>query len=399
MVDVLQTIKKNVAAIVPEDGLAGKLEQAKRERRPLIIKLGLDPTAPDIHLGHSVVLRKLRQFQDAGQKVVLIVGDYTATIGDPSGRSRVRPLLSDAQIKKNAGTYAQQAGKILKTSKDVFALRYNKEWLAKLKLDDLLKLMAKVTVAQILDREDFQKRMKAGESLQFHELLYPLLQAQDSVAIKADIELGGTDQTFNLLMGRQLQTALGLDPQVVITMPLISGTDGKKKMSKSLGNSIGVTDEPNDMFGKVMSIPDNLMEQYTTLCTDLTWNDLKGLKPMDAKKKLAREIVTLYHGNKSAAGAERSFASAFQQKEFPQDAPELTLRGKTTLLKFLILHKVFTSNSEARRKIQEGAIHIDGKQIKDAESVIEVPRGASREMKIGKRGFYRISGQEGNIPL
>lgn len=386
----LEALSANVHEVIPKDGLQQKLQHAKKEGRPLVVKLGLDPTSPDIHLGHSVVLRKLRQFQDAGHTVVLIVGDFTAKIGDPSGRSQTRPVLSDAEIRKNAATYKAQATKILDASPRKLQIRFNSEWLGKLGEGGLLRLMTRATVGQILAREDFRKRMNDGTPIGVHELLYPLLQAQDSIAIEADIEIGGTDQTFNMLMGRELQRAMKMPEQTVLTMPLIVGTDGKRKMSKSYDNYIGVTESAESIFGKVMAVPDALVHEYARLTTDLSLPQLKKLGPLELKKALAKELATLYAGKAAAEKASNAFASTFQNKQFPKDAPTLKLAGTTTLLDFLMHHKLFPSKSEARRKVAEGAVSLDGKKLKDVFTKIFVKKGNTSQLKIGKKSFYKI---------
>lgn len=374
-------------AIFPEHGLDEKLASGKQ----LIVKLGLDPTAPDIHLGHSVQLRKLRQFQDLGHKVVLIVGDFTAKIGDPSGRSQTRPVLTDEEIKANAKTYKKQAGKILKTDKQTFQILFNSKWLSKIKINDLLHLMGSVTVSQILERDDFQKRIKAGQAIGLHEFLYPLLQGYDSYAVHADVELGGTDQTFNMLMGRFVQQHYNQQPQAVMTMPLIPGLDGTQKMSKSLGNYIGITDAPNDMYGKVMSVPDNLMELYTNLCTNLHWEELQSMKPMDAKKKLAFAIVELYHGKKAVA-AQKAFEERFQERKlYIHDAPKLAVKGEPLLVDFLVEQKILPSKSEARRKMQEGAVQLHGEKATSLDTKIQFTKQLTQiPLKVGKKTFYTL---------
>lgn len=386
--DALPALTAHTEQVIPPEALREKLQAKKR----LVVKLGLDPTAPDIHLGHTVVLRKLRQFQDLGHTVVLIVGDFTAKIGDPSGRSQTRPVLTDEQIKANAKTYKKQAGKILKTNRQSFQIRYNSLWLSKLKMEDVLRLTSAVTMAQLLERDDFQQRIRAERPLGLHELLYPVLQGYDSVAIGADVELGGTDQTFNMLTGRQMQQHYGKEQQVVITMPLIPGLDGTQKMSKSLGNSIGITDEPNDLYGKVMSVPDAPLGQYATLCTDLDWNDLKALKPMDTKKRLAYRIVELYHGNRKAKQAQKAFEERFQERSlYIHDAPKLPVTGEPLLLNFLVEQKILSSKSEARRKMREGAVQLHGEKITALDAKIRFPKQIDNlPLKVGKRAFYTL---------
>lgn len=390
----LRLLAENCEAIIPKGGLEEKLAHG----RPLVVKLGLDPTAPDIHLGHTVVLRKLRQFQDLGHTVILIVGDFTARIGDPSGKSHMRPSLSVAEIKKNAATYKKQAVKILDPKK--LTIRFNSEWLEKLKVNDILKLMSHATVAQMLTRDDFRKRYEGGQQISLHELLYPLLQAQDSVAIKADVELGGTDQTFNLLMGRELQKALGKDPQVVMTMPLLVGLDGRQKMSKSLGNYIGITESAENIFGKIMSLPDTLILPYMRLVSDMPAKsipkreeDIRGGE-MALKQSIARSIAARYTSTKRAEKAQEHFRLTFQRREFPKDAPSLYVPKPTPLLDVLAMHKLFLSKSEARRKIAEGAVRLDRKKVADPMMVIDLGAGEIRELQIGKLGFYHLTRQK-----
>ncbi len=399
----LQILSKNAADIIPKGGLEQKLKVAAKQRRPLVVKFGMDPTSPDLHVGHAVVLRRLRQFQDLGHHVVLIVGDFTAKIGDPSGVSQTRPMLDDNVIKKNANTYRAQATKILDPNPAHLSIRFNGEWLSKLRLDELLKLMAKSTVAQILAREDFAERYKQGKPIGLHEMLYPLMQAYDSVAIKADIELGGTDQTFNLLMGRELQTQLGQDPQVVMTMPLIRGIDGNKKMSKSLGNAIGLTDTAETMYGKVMSLPDALVPEYLTLVSDITEKELEPLlaqlktgdNPMEVKQRLAYALVEQYHSARAAKSAEVAFRKTFQDREFPADAPKRVIGVPScTVLALLTDHlHIFLSKSEARRKIQEGAIQVNGEKMQDINAKVSLKPGNTMQLKVGKKQFFLVARQ------
>ncbi|HEW79716.1 MAG TPA: tyrosine--tRNA ligase, partial [Phycisphaerales bacterium] len=319
----IKALKRGTVEIFSEAELAEKLSESAQAGRQLRIKLGLDPTSPDIHLGHTVVLRKMRQFQDLGHKAVLIIGDYTARIGDPSGQNSIRPMLSPEQIEQNAKSYFKQAGKILDTSEDKLEIRYNSEWLEKLTLMELIQLMAKKTVAQMLQRDSFKKRLQADEDVYMHEFLYPLMQGYDSVVVQSDVELGGTDQTFNNLIGRDIQRAYGQSPQVVITMPILVGLDGREKMSKSKGNYIGVTDEPNDMFGKVMSISDEMMENYFTLLTDLSADKIAELvnpdrtHPKEAKVLLGKTIVAQFYNDATAQLAAAKFDKVFAQRQLP----------------------------------------------------------------------------------
>ncbi len=397
--DQLKTIASGAADIVPADALEAKLETG----RVLTVKLGVDPTAPDLHLGHAVPLRKLRQFQDLGHTVVLIIGDFTALIGDPSGRSSTRPALTPEQIEANATTYIEQAFKILDPEKTT--MRRNSEWLGPLGFADVLKLTSQFTVARILERDDFQKRYREGVGISLHELLYPMAQAYDSVAIKADVELGGTDQLFNLLAGRELMEKLGLEPQVCLTLPLLEGTDGVQKMSKSYGNYIGLTDEPGDMFGKVMSIPDALMVKYYRLCTALPVAEVDALEaalasgeahPNAAKRRLAREIVVLYHGEGAATAAEEAFDRVFKHREIPEDIAEVrVVRSDPVHLPALLKEAgLAPTTSEARRLIDGGAVRIDGEPVVLGAGVYDLPWAAvdGHVIQAGKRRYARITG-------
>ncbi|MCX5653655.1 MAG: tyrosine--tRNA ligase, partial [Planctomycetota bacterium] len=315
----LEVLRRGAVQTFTEEELLGKLARSVDQGRPLRIKLGMDPTAPDIHLGHTVVMGKMRQFQDLGHKAVLIIGDYTARIGDPTGANHMRPVLSEEQIRTNAKTYFEQAGKILDTDPAKLELRYNSEWLAKLSFADVLRLAAHMTVARMLERDTFEKRYKAGDPIGVHEFLYPLMQAHDSVVIQADVELGGTDQTFNCLAGRELMRDAGQESQIVLTMPLLVGLDGVEKMSKSKGNTVAVTDASGEMFGKLMSLPDALMENYWTLLTDVPLEEvrrtLREAHPREAKEQLARTVVARYHGAEAASHAADEFRRVFSEKE------------------------------------------------------------------------------------
>jgi tyrosyl-tRNA synthetase len=391
-VDVL---KRGTVEVFREEELAEKLTEAAKKGRQLRIKLGLDPTSADIHLGHTVVLRKMRQFQDLGHKAVLIIGDYTARIGDPSGQDTTRPMLSSQQIEENAKTYFQQAGKILDTSKEKLEVRYNSEWLEKLTLIELIQLAAKKTVAQMLQRDSFKARLRADEDVYTHEFLYPLMQGYDSVVVKSDVELGGTDQTFNNLIGRDIQRAYGQKPQVVITMPILVGLDGKEKMSKSKGNYIGVTDEPNDMFGKVMSISDQMMENYFTLLTDLPAERISELvsaaktHPKEAKVLLAKTILTQFYDEKAAQLAAAHFEKVFAQGQLPDDIPEVKISAESIMAsKLLVVCKLVPSSSEAKRMIKQGAVEIDKNKIDEPNTQIAPTDGMV--IQVGKRKFAKI---------
>lgn len=392
-----QRLARHAIDVIPGNGLVSKLRAARGQ--PLTVKLGLDPTSPDIHLGHTVVLRKLREFQDAGHRVVLIVGDFTARIGDPSGQSKTRPRLSDEIIHNNAKSYQEQATKILDPDRKKLSIRFNSEWLGKLTMQNILELMATTTVGQVLAREDFHARFKLGQPIGLHELLYPLMQAYDSVAIKADIELGGTDQKFNLLVGRELQEHFGQPPQLVMTMPVIAGTDGKKKMSKSLGNAIGITEAPSEMYGQIMSLPDHVILPYFALTTDIGDAELLHMRnqmkqsdnPVEHKHRLAFELTKLYSSEQKARQAQEIFRQTFQKRAFPESAETLKIGRGDTLLALCEKHKLFSSNSEARRKIKEGAITIDGLKVNDPNMELQAEEGAFLQLRIGKKKFYRVS--------
>ncbi len=393
----LKTIGSGVAQIVPDSALAGKLAKGG----PLTIKLGVDPTAPDLHLGHAVPLRKLRQFQDLGHSVVLIIGDFTALIGDPSGRSTTRPPLTPEQVEVNATTYMEQAFRILDPARTT--VRRNSEWLGSLGFADVLRLSSQFTVARILERDDFQKRYREGIGISLHELLYPMAQAYDSVAIAADVELGGTDQLFNLLAGRELMEKFGLEPQVCLTLPLLEGTDGVQKMSKSYGNYIGLTDPPEEMFGKVMSVPDALMIKYYRLCTSVPVADIDlleeglaagGLHPNELKRRLAREIVTLYHDAAQAVAAEDAFDRVFKRHELPEDVPEVRVAPAETVYLPALLKEtgLVTSASDGRRQIDAGAVRIDGTVVTVAHGDYQLDWSDVEGgiLQVGKRRYVRV---------
>jgi tyrosyl-tRNA synthetase len=374
---------------LPHGALAQKLAEAGTAGRPLRFKLGIDPTAPDIHLGHAVVLRKLREFQDAGHLVVLIIGDYTARVGDPSGRSTLRPMLSPAEIEANAATFQTQALKILDGSPERLEVRRNGEWLD-MSMVDLLALVRTTTVAQILEREDFAKRWSASEPISMLELLYPLLQGYDSVAIRADIELGGTDQKFNLLLGRDVQRAYGQPEQAIMTMPILVGTDGTRKMSKSLGNHIGVTDEPEDMYGKVLSIPDEAMGEYYRL---LLGRELDAeLEPREAKRALAREIVAWLYSLEQALAAEQAFDRVFVQRGRPEQIEEFVFEAPEEVVHLpgLMGDAFGMSRSEARRLIDQGAVSLDERALAPSEHDLPVERIDGAVLRVGKRRFRKL---------
>jgi len=388
----LARLQRGTELIVPENGLRAKLENSAKTGKPLRVKLGLDPTAPDIHLGFAVVLRKLRQFQDLGHTVVIIIGDYTALIGDPSGRSATRPMLSKEAIQSNAATYVDQLATIL--DRDKTEVRFNSEWLGAMGFADVVTLTAKMTVAQVLTRDDFKKRWDAKEPISLHELLYPLAQAQDSVAIHADIEMGGLDQTFNILAGRDLQGAIGQDQQIGLFLPLLVGLDGAKKMSKSLDNYVGIAEPPLVQYSKVMSLADAQMAQWFLLCTDVPEAEFDALltgeaNPMNAKHRLATEIVTIYHGQTEADAASAEWKRIHSQGQFPADAPEVTVpENPVGIIALLELCGVGASNGERKRLIEGGGVSINGKKIEDARGTVSVADGD--ELKAGRRNYARL---------
>jgi tyrosyl-tRNA synthetase len=367
------------------------------------VKLGCDPSRPDLHIGHSVVLRKLRQFQDLGHQAVLIVGDFTGMIGDPSGRSKTRPALTLEETRRNGRSYFEQATRILSTHK--VQMLYNSDWLATLSFADVITLASKYTVARMLERDDFEKRYRSGEAISVHELLYPLAQAMDSVAVRADIELGGTDQKFNLLVGRDIQREYGQDPQVTLTMPILPGTDGVEKMSKSLDNFIGISETPQQIYGKTLSIPDTVIYDYMQLATAIPPPELAEVKrqlerglvnPRDLKRRLARELVTLYHDAAAAQAAEEEFDRIFKKKDIPDEMPEVSItteRGAAGIIRMLVEAGMVKSNSEARRLVEQGGVSVDGVRVDDPAAIIVLDHPVV--LKAGKRQFARITGSQG----
>ena len=389
-------ISHGVADLLPEDEFKKKLEKAVATNTPLIVKLGLDPTAPDIHLGHTVVLRKLKLFQDFGHKVIILIGDFTARIGDPTGKSVTRPPLTEEQVITNAKTYQEQIFKVLDPEKT--EVRFNSEWLSKLDFADVLKLASKYTVARMLERDDFHKRYTEGRPISIHEFMYPLMQGYDSIALKADVEFGGTDQTFNLLMGRHLQGEEGMPEQTIITMPILEGLDGVQKMSKSLGNYIGISEAPSEMYGKAMSIPDELMMRYFMLVTDMSIEEQEQLgkdlesgaaHPRDVKMKLAHTIVRLYHGEEAANFGQEEFVRVFQKHAMPTDIPEykVAFTEEPVFVPQLLSDAGLTaSNGEARRSIKAGAFKIDGEKCNEEHIVLK----DGMVLQVGKRKFIKI---------
>ena len=399
----LEILKRGVEEIIPEKGLEKKLNKNK----PLIIKAGFDPTAPDLHLGHTVLINKLKQFQDLGHQVVFLIGDFTGMIGDPSGVSETRPILTVEQLKKNSETYQEQIFKILDKKKT--KIEFNSSWFKKMTSADLINLSSKMTVARMLERDDFSKRYKGNKPISIHEFIYPLVQGYDSFELKSDVELGGTDQKFNLLVGRDIQKSFGMEEQIIMTLPILEGTDGVKKMSKSLNNYIGLQESPNDMFGKIMSISDDLMWRYFDLLsfkTSVEINEIrketkKGLNPMDAKKMLAAEIVTRFHGEEKSLHAEKEFTNRFSKGNDPAEIKLIKLSMQASSISILDLlsseelgeHKLCKSKSEAKRMIAQGAVKIDGNKILDDAIFIQNP--SENTYQVGKLKHLKIKLKKG----
>jgi tyrosyl-tRNA synthetase len=393
----LEVFWRGTAEIISEEELVQKLKKG----RPLRVKLGVDPSAPDLHLGHTVPLRKLKQLQDIGHRIIFLIGDFTGRIGDPTGRSETRKQLSAEEINENAETYKEQVFKILDPAKTI--VEYNSSWLASLTFSDVIKLAGKYTVARMLERDDFARRYREGRPIGIHEFMYPLMQGYDSIVLQADVEIGGTDQKFNLLMGRHLQREMGQEPQICLTLPILEGLDGVNKMSKSLGNHIGIYDPPAEMYGKTMSLPDHLMVRYFELVTNVSLEEIREIKeglnqgtlhPRDVKMRLAREIVALYHDHAAAREAEDSFKAVFQRGDLPTEIPEVSLAreelqdGRIWVARLLVLLGLAKSNSEARRLIKQGGVTIAGERIDDPERDI-VP-AAGMIVQVGKRRFVKI---------
>jgi tyrosyl-tRNA synthetase len=391
----IEVIQQGVEEIIPLEELKQKLDSSQKNNKPLVVKLGCDPSRPDLHIGHAVVLRKLRQFQDLGHQAVLVIGDFTAMIGDPSGRNKTRPQLTLEEAKSNAQSYMEQAKIIL----DIDSLKIcnNAQWLNSMNFSDVVELASKYTVARMMERDDFEKRFRSEISITIHEFLYPLAQAMDSVHLKADIELGGTDQKFNLLVGRDIQREYGQDPQVILTVPLMEGTDGVEKMSKSYDNHIGITDSPDEMYGKTLSIPDNIIEKYFLLAANSDKKKMDKVKkslsdtqvnPRDIKRELARKIVEIYHSENLAKKAEENFDKIFIKKDIPEDIPEVKLDKDTLIVDVLTLYELVTSKSEARRLIDQGAVKINDQKCIDRDQIIK--KDESIVIKVGKRRFLKI---------
>ncbi|MDV9521428.1 tyrosine--tRNA ligase [Clostridioides difficile] len=391
----MRIIMKGVDDLIDEKELREKLIKSEKEGKPMIVKLGLDPSAPDIHLGHTVVLRKMKQLQDLGHQIVIIIGDFTGKIGDPTGKSKARKALTTEQVLANAKTYEEQIFKVLDKEKTI--VRFNSEWLAKLNFEDVIKLAATITVARMLEREDFKKRYEGQMPISVHEFFYPLMQAYDSIALEADIELGGTDQRFNLLMGRLLQREFGMESQIVIMMPLIEGLDGKEKMSKSLGNYIGIDEEAGIMYQKSMEIPDELIIKYYNLVTDVHPDEVNKIEsqlkdgsvnPRDIKMNLAREIVTLYHGEESAREAEERFKSVFQKGQIPEDIQTIQVKEDGfDLIEVLVVNEIVKSKSEVRRLASQGGVKVNGEKVEDLSTIV---KESELVVQIGKKKFVKI---------
>jgi len=394
--NTIEKLRRKTAEIINESELIERIESGKTLR----VKLGADPTAPDLHLGHYVVLRKLRDFQELGHRVIFIIGDFTGLVGDPSGRSKTRPTLTREQIDANAQTYFEQVFKIL--DRDKTEVRYNSEWLSKITFEEWFRICSNFTIARILERDDFLNRFKNNIPIYFHEFFYPIMQAYDSVAIQADVELGGTDQKFNLLVGRKLLEMKGMQPQIAMILPILRGTDGVDKMSKSLDNYIGISENPDSMYGKTMSIPDNLISEYFYLVLDKDEEEAKEIdrminsqkvNPMELKMKLARGIVELFHSREDAQRAEENFVKVFSKRELPEDAEELdatsfAIDGKVEIVKFLISNGIVSSNSEVKRLVQQGAIKVNQQKVANFKELVKINNGDI--LRIGKKKFFKI---------
>ena len=394
----MELIRRGVEEIIPEDGLISKLENSRESGTPLIVKLGCDPSRPDLHIGHGVVLRKLRHFQNLGHQAVLVIGDFTAMIGDPSGRNKTRPQLTLEEASTNAKSYVDQSKVILDIDK--LKILHNSEWLNLMNFSDVIKLASSTTVARMLERDDFTKRYEAEVPISLHEFLYPLAQGQDSVELNADVELGGTDQKFNLLVGRDLQKDAGRDPQCIITLPLLEGTDGAEKMSKSYGNDIGLLDKPEDIYGKILSIPDKMIEKWFILAADTDEETLNSIKsrlqdpsvnPMEIKRELARDVVALYYDGERVLEAEAHFNNVVVKKGIPDDMPTYVLESERLVVNVIAESGILKSKSEARRMITQGAVQLDGVLVDNIQAIV-LP-GAKQVLKVGKRRFLRIIGK------
>tara|TARA_Y100001934_G_C12377859_1_gene790317 strand:+ start:1430 stop:2635 length:1206 start_codon:yes stop_codon:yes gene_type:complete len=391
----MDILSVGIEEIIPEHQLEKQIEKSINENKPLRVKFGCDPSRPDLHIGHAVLLRKLRQFQDFGHMAVLIIGDFTAMIGDPTGKNKTRPQLTMEETQENAKSYIDQATIVL--SKENLEIVYNSEWLSKLNFGDVIKIASKYTVAQMLERDDFTKRYNSGKPISLHEFMYPLAQGYDSVIVKSDIELGGTDQKFNLLVGRALQKEYGQSPQSVITAPLLEGTDGVEKMSKSNDNYVALTDSADDMYGKILSIPDTMISKYYEFCTNIIKEDLEkitreldsgSVNPRDTKRALARDVVSIYYDEDTSLKAEQNFDQLFISKQIPDDIPECSLSEPTRLIDIMVSNKLVSSNGEAKRMIKQGAVKLNDEKMDDGFMLIDP--GSENILKVGKRRFLKI---------
>ena len=392
----MDSIKRGIVELLPEDEMVKKIERSIKKEKPLVIKQGFDPTAPDIHLGHTVGIRKLKHFQDLGHQVVVIIGDYTAMVGDPSDKKSTRPRLSHEQVMEHAKTYQEQFYKILDREKT--QLRFNGDWFKEMSFEQVMNLAGKFTVARMLERDDFSNRYSTQQPISIHEFFYPLMQGYDSVVIKADVELGATEQKFNLVIGRSIQKEYGQKPQCIITMPVLEGLDGKQRMSKSIGNYIGIDEPGNEIYGKTMSIPDMLIYRYFELLTDVGADELKSIKeqlengsvnPRDLKKYLGRTLVRMYHGEEEVDAAEKAFENLFVKKDIPDEMPEMKMNeAEMRIDDLMVFTKTADSKGAARRLVQGGAVSIDGEKITDPFTILK--KGAEKVLKVGKRKFVRI---------
>lgn len=399
----MKLITSGTVEVIPEEEMRAKVRGSLETGKPLVVKLGVDPTRPDLHIGHSVPLNKLRHFQDLGHDVVLLIGDFTALIGDPSEQDTTRPVLTPEEVDENARTYVEQANKIIDTSRARMA--YNSQWLAPLTFRELLELTSKFTVARIMERDDFSRRFAEGKPLGLHEFLYPVMQAYDSVALVADVEIGGTDQKFNLLAGRNLQRGVGMRPQCVVTLPLLEGTDGVQKMSKSLGNDVGLTDPPEEMFGKLMSIPDDIIWRYFKLVTPVGLDEVDGMRmevesgmmnPRDAKERLALEVVRVYHGGDAARDASERFRRVFGEKELPDEAPVRALErsaftgGRIWVVDLIVRLGLAPTNSEARRLVAGGGFSVEGNRLADIDQELAPEELDGKLIRKGRKTFLKV---------
>jgi tyrosyl-tRNA synthetase len=394
-------LKKGCVEIIRENELRTKLDRSLRENKPLRVKAGFDPTAPDIHIGHTVLIRKMKHFQDLGHDVIFLIGDFTGLIGDPSGQSATRPAMTREQILKNAETYKSQIFKILDPKKTI--IDFNSRWLSKLTSFDIIKLTSKYTVARILERDDFSNRLKSGQPISLHEILYPIMQAYDSVALEADVELGGTDQKFNLLVGRDIQREFQQEPQIVMTMPLLEGLDGVEKMSKSLDNYVGITEPPNEIYGKIMSISDPLMFRYYELLTDIPVSQIEDWRkeirderthPKDLKSNLAKMIVSDFWSEEEAESVAQEFERVFKRKEIPKDIEQIDIPAqKASLIELLVERNILPSRGEAKRMVRQGGVYLDGRRVEDIESKLDFNKKNEYILKIGKRRFFKLVGK------